>query len=158
MINEEEKLKQYIKNNNIQAKQLVFEKSLHSVQDMLEATDIKLEHITKTIVFKGPQGKTIAAMVPAKFRVSKSRLEKAVGIEGLEIANAEEALERTGYPVGGMCCFGYEAIVVIDPTVFEQKYVYTGGGSEFSVTKITTEELKRITNPVIQRIRGKKSN
>ena len=109
------------------------------------------------MIFKG-SGKTIAAMVPAEFRVSVSRLTKATGIENLELTNSKEAYEKTGYPVGGMPCFGYDAILVVDPKVLEKEYVYTGGGSEFSLVKISTEEIKRIAKPIVQNIRGNKSN
>ena len=158
MINEEAKLKKFIKEQGIQAEHLRFDESLHTVQDILRVTGIDLKNITKTMIFKGPQGRTIAAMVPAEFRVSESRLSKAAGFENLELANPNVAHERIGYPVGGMPCFGYEAILVIDPTVFEQEYIYTGGGSEFSITKLSTQELKRVTHPIIQRIKGNKSN
>jgi Cys-tRNA(Pro)/Cys-tRNA(Cys) deacylase len=96
-------------------------------------------------------------MVPAKFRVSTERLGKVLGTEPPEMANPSEAFKRTGYPVGGMPCFGYDAILIIDPKVLEKEYVYTGGGSEFSIVKISAEELKKL-NPIIQRISGKKSN
>jgi len=158
MINEEEKLKKYIKENSIRAEHLRFKESLHSVQDTLRVTGFDLNHITKTMIFKGPEGKVVAAMVPAKFRVSVSRLEEASGVEKLELTNPDEAYRITGYPVGGMPCFGYNAILVIDPKVLEKEYVYTGGGSELSLVKISTEEIKRITKTIVQRISGKKSN
>jgi len=158
MINEEEKLKQFMKEKEINGEHLRFETSLHTVQELLNVTGFDLKYITKTMVFKSPKGKTIAAMIPAEFRVSVSRLEKATGLQGLELTNPKEAYQRTGYPVGGMPFFGYESVLVIDPKVLELDYIYTGGGSEFSIVKITTEEIKRVSNPIVQRIRGKKSN
>ena len=158
MINQEEKLKQFIKERGIHAEHLRFDESLHTVQDTLRVTGADLEHITKTMIFKGPEGKTIAAMVPAQLRVRQSSLSKATGFQAIELANPNEAYQRTGYPVGGMPPFGYEAVLVIDPLTFEQEYIYTGGGSEFSVVKISTQELRRVTTPIVQRIRGNKSN
>jgi len=157
MINEEEKLKKFIRDNGINAEHIRYEKSLHTVQDLLEVTGLDLELITKTMIFKNKEGKTIAAMVPAKFRVSSTRIGEVLKAEPPEMTNPDEAYERTGYPVGGMPCFGYDSILIIDPKVIEKEYVYTGGGSEFSVVKISSEELKKL-NPVIQRISGKKSN
>lgn len=157
MINEEEKLKKFIKDNGINAEHIKYEKSLHTVQDLLEVTGFDLELITKTMIFKNKEGNTIAAMVPAKFRVSSTRIGEVLKTEPPEMANPDEAYERTGYPVGGMPCFGYDSILIIDPKVLEKEYIYTGGGSEFSVVKISSEELKKL-NPIIQRISGKKSN
>ena len=157
IINEEEKLKKFIKDNNINAEHIRYEKCLHTVSDLLEVTGFDLELITKTMIFKGEKGKTIAVMIPAKFRVSTTRLGEVLGTKPPEMANPNEAYKRTGYPVGGMLCFGYDAIVIIDPKVLEKEYVYTGGGSEFSIVKISSAELKKL-NPIIQRISGKKSN
>ncbi len=157
MINEEEKLKNFIKDSGIKAEHIRYEKSLHTVQDLLEVTGLDLELITKTMIFKSKEGKTIAAMIPAKFRVSATRIGEVLKAEPPEMANPDEAYERTGYPVGGLPCFGYDAILIIDPKVLEKEYVYTGGGSEFSIVKISSEELRKL-NPVIQRISGKKSN
>lgn len=157
MINEEEKLKKFIKDNGINAEHIRYEKTLHTVQELLEVTGLDLELITKTMIFKNKEGKTIAAMVPAKFRVSTTRIGEVLKSEPPEMANPDEAYERTGYPVGGMPCFGYDSILIIDPKVLEKEYVYTGGGSEFSVVKIGSEDLKKL-NPIIQRISGKKSN
>lgn len=157
LINEEEKLKKFIKDNSINAEHIRYEKSLHTVQELLEVTGLDLELITKTMIFKGEKGKTVAAMVPAKFRVSTTRLGGVLGSEPPEMANPNEAYKRTGYPCGGMPCFGYDAILIIDPKVLEKEYVYTGGGSEFSIVKISSAELRKL-NPIIQKISGNKSN
>jgi len=162
MINEEEKLKQYIVEQGIEAEHIHFEESLHSVQDALRVSGFSLNNIIKTIVFKTSDGKVVAGIVPAEFRVSKSSLCAATGLENLEVATFDEAYQLTGYPAGGTPCFGYEATFVADPKVFDleynQGYVYTGGGSEFALTKISTDEIKRISSPIIMKIRGNKSN
>ncbi|TAL46801.1 YbaK/EbsC family protein [archaeon] len=153
----EEKLNDFIKMHNIHAEHLQFDKAIHTVQDTLRVTEIDLKYITKSMIFKDRQGRTIVGMVPAEFRVSISQLCRAVD-EDIELCSPKESLERTGYPVGGMPCFGYDAIVVIDNKVFENEHIYTGGGSEFSLVKISTEEVRKIINPIIAKIRGNKSN
>jgi len=95
-------------------------------------------------------------MIPAKFRVSASRLSEATGMQ-FELATPKETHERTGYPIGGMPCFGYDALLVVDPKVLEKEFVYTGGGSEFSIVKMPTIEILKF-NPLVKRITGKKSN
>ncbi len=159
MINEEEKLKKYIKENNIDAEHLRFDKTLHTVQDTLNVTGFELKYITKSMIFKDAAGRTIIGMVPAEFRVSSEKLGKMLNVPSPEIVGPEEAHQRTGYPVGGMPRFGYEAILIIDPRVLKNEYIYTGGGSEYSLVKISIKELLRITKPIVgNRIRGNKSN
>jgi prolyl-tRNA editing enzyme YbaK/EbsC (Cys-tRNA(Pro) deacylase) len=155
MIDEEEKLKEFIKKNNIEAEHLRFDESIHSVQEYMRVTKIPLELITKTMIFKSEKG-VIAALVPAKFRVSTTRVAKIIKTKPL-IASAFEAYELTGYPVGGMPFFGYESTLIVDPKVLEKEFIYTGGGSEYSTIKISTKEIIKL-KPIIQRIRGKKSN
>ena len=60
--------------------------------------------------------------------------------------------------IGGVPCFGYDAILVVDPKVFEKEFVYTGGGSEFALVRISTKEILKTRNPIIKKITGKKSN
>ncbi|MBU3896473.1 MAG: YbaK/EbsC family protein [Nanoarchaeota archaeon] len=158
MINEEEKLKNYIKEHDIKAEHLHFNKTLHTVQDTLNVTGFPIELITKSMIFKDKTDRTIVGMAPAEFRVSQSGLSKVLGVE-VSFCSVEESYERTGYPIGGMPCFGYDAIVIMDPKILENKYIYTGGGSEFSLVKISVDEIKRLIKPIIKgRIRGNKSN
>jgi len=158
MINEEDKLKKFIEENNIQAEHVRFDKSLHSVQDTMRVTGFTLNQIAKTIIFKTKTNKTIAAIIPAVYRVSITKLKKATGINDIELAEANQAYELTGYPIGGMPSFGYNAIFVMDPKIMENENIYTGGGSEFSLTKINIKELTKINQPIIKKITGNKSN
>lgn len=146
----ERELKRVIKEMGIDAEHIHFEKSVKTVADAVEVSGVTIDEIIKTIIFKSPKG-TVAAIVPARFRVSKSRLENVIGVE-VEIASPKEILEMTGYPAGGVPCIGYSAMRVADPLVFEQEYVYTGGGSQNSLLKINTREIKN-QNPMIARIR-----
>ncbi|MBR9681271.1 MAG: hypothetical protein GOV00_00530 [Candidatus Altiarchaeota archaeon] len=151
----EEKLKQFIRENNIDATHFHFEKSVKTVADAIEVSGASLDEIIKTIIFKSSGG-PVAAIVSGKFRASKRRIEEAVG-EAVTIASPEETLEMVGYPAGGVPCIGHSAKLVVDPLIFEQKYVFTGGGSLQALVKISTDEIRKL-NPIIKRIRGKKSN
>ena len=157
MTNSENKAKKYISDNNLDATHISYEKSVHSVSDLIEVSGIELDLITKSMLFKDNKNRTITGVVPAKYRVSATRVKKALNVDFVEILSPEETLERTGYIVGGMLCFGYETLLIVDPKVLENEYVYLGGGSEFSVIKISTQELKNL-NPVIKAITGTRSN
>jgi len=64
-----------------------------------------------------------------------------------------EILEKTGYPCGGTPSFGYEAKFLIDPKVIEKGVVYSGGGSENALVKISPAEIKKANNGIVVRIR-----
>ncbi len=157
MQNCEEKIISFIKSNKIRAEHIKFDNSVHSVQDVLNFTNIKLDEISKSIVFKNDK-EIIVGVVLARYRVSSTRIGKLLNIKPPIICGSVEAFEKTGYPVGGMPCFGYNAIFILDDKLEEVDHIYTGGGSEFSLVKISIDELKRINNFIVGNIRGNKSN
>ncbi len=151
-IEEENKLKLFVEKNNIKAEHLVYKESIHTVADCLRVTGIDIEDIAKTIVLIGPSDETIIACVPGKSRASMKRVGKLLNITPPVIASAQQALEKTGYSVGGTPFIGYSAIRIVDNKILEKEYVYSGGGSDRSLLKLWTSEMQKF-DPIIGRIR-----
>jgi len=149
----EEKLRDFIMVNNIKAEHLVFETSCHSVKDAVMATKSSPQDFVKNICLIDEQGNFIVAIVKGEDRVSLSKVGKVLGTRTPKIATPEEILERTGYPCGGVPSFGFNAIFLIDQKVMEREYIYTGGGSQKSLVRISTAELIRANNGKIVDIR-----
>jgi len=149
----EEKLKKFLQDNNIQGQYLSFEQSCHSVDEAARAANAKREDFVKNICMIDSQGNIIIAIVKGEDRASTSRVAKALNIERPKLATPEEILEKTGYPCGGVPSFGYQAKFLIDPRVMEKEIVYTSGGSENSLIKISTKELQKANNGQIVRAR-----
>lgn len=147
----ERKLIAYVDESQIKAEHLRFDKSIHTVEECVNATGFPIEEITKSVVMN-LNGRCVVGLVPAKFRVSTSRVAKLLEIPKIDIANAEEVLQMTGYPVGGMPFVGYSAIRLVDPKILELEYIYTGGGSDKSLLKLWISEIEQM-NPKIVRIR-----
>jgi len=150
----EEKLRTYIKEHEIDAELLTFNQSTHSVADASAAVGAEPEDFVKSIAMIGPDNQLIVAIVKGEHRASTSRVSKALKIERPRIAQPDEVLEKSGYPVGGTPAFGYEAIFLIDPKVMEKAKVYSGGGSEQALTLISPEEMKRANGAKIARVRS----
>lgn len=149
----ENKLKEYLLKNNIDGEQYIFEETCHSVEEAATAANAFTEDFVKNICMIDSNRKLIVAIVKGEHRASTSRVEKALNIEIPRTATPEEILKSTGYPCGGVPSFGYEAIFLIDPKVMEREFVYTGGGSPYSLTKISTKLLQQINNGQIVRVR-----
>jgi len=149
----EEKLKKFIQDNNIQAEHLSFEQSCHSVDDAAKAVNAKPEDFVKNICMVDSEGNLIVAIVKGEDRASTSRVGNALSIERPRIAKPDEILEKTGYPCGGTPSFSYQAKFLIDSRVMEKNVVYSGGGSENSLVKISTKELQKTNEGKIVRIR-----
>ncbi|MBI5413898.1 hypothetical protein HZA38_00070 [Candidatus Peregrinibacteria bacterium] len=149
----EEKLKKFLQENNIQAEHIHFDKTVHTVEDACREANAEPDDFIKTICMITGDNKTIGAIVLGSYRASTSRVAKELGIERPSVATPEQALEKTGYLVGGTPPFGYDGIFLIDPLVLEKEVVYVGGGAPSALVKISTKELLKVNKGKIVRIR-----
>ena len=150
----EEKLRKYIRQNNIDAELLTFNQSTHSVADAATAVGAEPEDFVKSICMIGPDDQLIVAIVKGEHRASTNRVAKALKIERPSVAEPSQMLEKSGYPAGGTPAFGYDAIFLIDPKVMEKEKVYSGGGSEQALTLMSPEEMQRANGALIVRVRS----
>ncbi|ETX00171.1 MAG: prolyl-tRNA synthetase [Candidatus Entotheonella factor] len=148
------KLSQYMQDHHIDAEHLVFSQSCHSVAEAAAACGALPTDFVKNICMLDAQGHAIIAIVKGEDRASTSRVAKALQIERPRTAEPEEILEKTGYPCGGTPSFGYEARFLIDPKVMEKDIVYTGGGSEYALVRVSPQELVRANQGRVVRIRS----
>ena len=149
----EEKLKAHMRRDNVGGEHLSFGKSCHTVKEAARAANADIEDFVKNICMIDAQGSFIVAIVKGEDRVSTSRIGEALNIDRPRVATPGEILEKTGYPCGGVPSFGYKATFLIDPKVMMRDAVYTSGGSENSLVKISSVELQRANNGRIVRIR-----
>lgn len=150
----DEKLRAYIQENAIDAEVISFQQSTHSVAEAAEAVGADPKDFVKSICMIGPDGGLIVAIVKGEHRASTKRVSKALGFERPRIAEPDEMLALTGYPVGGTPAFGYEATFLMDPKVLEKEKVYSGGGSTKALTYMSTEEMQRVNGAKVVRLRS----
>jgi prolyl-tRNA editing enzyme YbaK/EbsC (Cys-tRNA(Pro) deacylase) len=150
----EDNLRGYIAENGIQAEVISFEQSTHSVAEAAAAVGAEPEDFVKSICMVTMGGKLVVAIVKGEHRASASRVARALGIPRPRVANPDEILELTGYPVGGTPAFGYDAIFLMDPKVLEKEKVYSGGGSGNALTYMSTEEMHRVNGAKMARLRS----
>jgi len=149
----EKKLQQYLKDNQIEATHVQFEKIVHSVEDACRETGGVPDDFVKTICLIASDDSLICALVLGSSRVSTSKVGRALGIERPPMATPEQALEKTGYKVGGTPPFGYKATILMDPLIMERDEVYVGGGGPRAMVKMTTKELLRVSGGTLIRVR-----
>jgi prolyl-tRNA editing enzyme YbaK/EbsC (Cys-tRNA(Pro) deacylase) len=147
------KLYDYIVQKGIEAEHLVFEKSCHSVQEAAEAVNASPKDLVKNICLMDDEGNLIVAIVKGEHRVSTTKVGQALNIAPPRTATVEEILEKTGYPCGGVPSFSYEAMYLVDKKVMEKDFIYTGGGSEYSLVRISPSELVKANGARVVRIR-----
>ncbi|HEX2916194.1 MAG TPA: YbaK/EbsC family protein [Chloroflexia bacterium] len=149
----EEKLKAYIRENQIAAEHLSFDQSCHSVAEAAEAVKANPEDFVKNICMLDEQGRLIVAIVKGEDRASTSRVARAINAAEARLATPEEILAHTGFAFGGTPSFGFQATFLVDERVAEKEIIYTGGGSQNSLVKITPGELLRANQGCLTRIR-----
>jgi prolyl-tRNA editing enzyme YbaK/EbsC (Cys-tRNA(Pro) deacylase) len=141
-----QKIKDWLRKENVDAEWLSFEESVHSVEQAVAVSGYPVERIAKSIVMLTPAGKLVIAMVPAKFRASTERVRKFLGLDlRPRIATADEIEHHTGQQVGGNSPFNAaNATILIDPGLLDQDWILTGGGDDRHLVKIAIEELRRV--------------
>lgn len=146
MNNYEDKIKKYIKENNIKAEHLVFQQSCHSVADAAKAVNANPEDFVKNICLIDNKDNLIVAIVKGEDKVDLNKIAELLKIQKPRMATPSEILEKTKYPCGGTPSFGYNATFLIDNKIMKKEFVYSGGGSENSLIKISTKELQKSNN------------
>lgn len=149
----EAKLKDYLRSHQVDGEHLSFDQSCHSVADAAKAVGASPSDFVKNICMIDADGHLVVAIVKGEDSASTKRVAKCLNIERPRAAAPEEILERTGYPCGGTPSFGFQATFLVDPRVLECDVVYTGGGSEQSLVKISSQELVRANQGEVARIR-----
>jgi len=149
----EKKLRDYITTHSIQAEHITFANCCHSVEEAAEAAGTNPENIIKSICMFTPDNHPVVAIVLGTDKVSTKKVAAALGTGRPRMATPDEIMELTGYPCGGTPSFGYEATFIIDPAVLDRNVVYSGGGSEYSLTRISTREILRVNNAQVIKVR-----
>src|SRR3989338_9116732 len=127
----EQKLLEFIKQKNVKAEHLVFETSCHSVEEAAASANAKPEDFVKNVcVINEIKNELIVCIVPGDKRLDLKKLAALIGSKKLKLANPDQILEKTGYPMGGTPSFGYNAKFFIDSEIFKKEIVYSGGGSQ----------------------------
>jgi Cys-tRNA(Pro) deacylase len=128
---------------------LVMPDSTHTAEMAATAAACELGQIVKTlVVYAG--GDAILALVPGDRRLSDRLLATRCGVgrKQVKLASAEQVLELTGYPVGGVSPFGLPApLPVLVDTGFERfEEVWIAAGTANAILPMPLDELVRFTS------------
>ena len=110
------------------------------------ALDTEVGQIAKSMLFKAKTGQYFLVVSAGDVRMDTKALRDLIGSK-VRMANAEEVVEITGFPVGGVCPFDLrvEVPIYLDDSLKRYDVVYTAAGTPISALPITYEELMEIT-------------
>lgn len=140
------KLKEFIEKNKVDCQQYLYEYDV-STTEACTKLGIMLEGIVKTIIMFNERGEMFALVLRGDHRIDRKPLRQKYNCKDFRLATAEEILEKTGYPLGGVPPFGFAAEWLIDEEVMKEaeKEFYAGGGSTLALVRLTPKEMVRVT-------------
>lgn len=143
-----EKVKSYFKSREINFPIYEFDISTATVDLAAQALGVKPALIAKTMAFK-LKDRHIVVVTKGDARIDNRKF-KDTFLSKAKMVKADEVLNVTGYPVGGVCPFGLkeDLDIYLDITLKEFEYVYPAAGTSNSAVKITPEELIKVTSGI----------
>ena len=155
MSEQSQRMLEWIRDNEVEARFMRFDDSVHSVDDAVRVSGHPVERFTKSIVMLSADNAAILAVVPATSRASTDRVRKALALgQRPRIATPAQSEALLGQKVGGNSPLNAGgATVLVDPAVLEQDWFITGGGDDRCLVAISTAELRRVVSFTAVRVR-----
>lgn len=141
-----EKVRDYFKQYGIENRILEFEVSSATVALAAQALNCEPDRIAKTLSFK--VGEDCILIVTAGGAKIDNAKYKAQFHTKAKMLTPEEAVERVGHAVGGVCPFGVNDGVTtyLDVSLKAYQTVFPACGSGNSAIELTIAELERYSN------------
>ena len=137
-----EKVREYLKQYGVEDKILEFDVSSATVDLAAEALHVEGARICKTMSFRTKEGANVIQMA-GDARVDNRKYKDKFG-EKARFLTAEEALDFTGHPVGGVCAFGIErddVRIYCDESLKRFGTVFPACGTGNSAIELTPDQL-----------------
>jgi Cys-tRNA(Pro)/Cys-tRNA(Cys) deacylase len=127
----------YVEEHHIQAEILLFTQSTHSVAEAARAAGAAPEDLVKNICLIDSLNRLVVAIIKGEDRADRAKIGDLLGLPAPRLATPAEIHARSGYPCGGTPSFGFDAIFLMDERVFDKQLVFTGGGNETTLMRIS---------------------
>ncbi len=113
------------------------------------ARKVSADRIIKSIVLVGSDKKPILAILPAKNKISYKKIKTLLKVKDVRLAQPDEVLEHSGYPVGGVPPFNKISRILLDPTVQRNLRSIAGGGDPDKLVDLETRDMLEFLDPII---------
>lgn len=124
-----------------------FDEPVRTVEEA--ARKVPEEKIIKSIVLIGSDKKPILAILPAKNRISYKKIKTLLKVKDVRLAQPDEVLEHSGYPVGGVPPFNKIARILLDSTVQRNPKSIAGGGDPDKLVELETQDILEFLDPIV---------
>ncbi len=146
-MNAVERVREFLTHFPYDIKVVEFEDSTKTAEDAARTVGVEVGQIAKTILFMTSAG-PVLVVTSGDAKVHQSSLKKHLGVSGkVKLPDAEQTMEITGFPLGGVCPFALKnpVPILIDISMRRFPVVYIAAGSPNAVAAVTFEQLLEIT-------------
>jgi Cys-tRNA(Pro)/Cys-tRNA(Cys) deacylase len=140
-------LEVYLREANVWYRFLDKPETVHTA-DASRASGIELSKITKNLVCRASDGRYALLVIPGDRRVSLRKAAQALNARNVQLLNAPEAEEVSGYPPGATpsVCHKTQLEVVLDNSALVHPTLFCGGGRRTRLLELRTLDLVRLSN------------
>jgi Cys-tRNA(Pro)/Cys-tRNA(Cys) deacylase len=124
-----------------------FDEPVRTVEEA--ARKVPEDRIIKSIVLIGSDKKPILAILPAKNRISYKKIKTLLKVKDVRLAQPDEVLEHSGYPVGGVPPFNKITRIVLDSTVQRNPKSIAGGGDPDKLVELEIRDILEFLDPIV---------
>lgn len=145
-----ENVREYFKKFGIENQILEFDVSSATVELAALAVGCEPEKIAKSMTFNIDSG-CVMIIAAGDVKIDNAKY-KAEFHTKAKMLSAEEALEKTGHAVGGICPFALNegCRVFLDESLKRFEFVYPACGSSNSAIKLTPDELRKYADSFVK--------
>lgn len=141
-------LQRFIDTHGIEAAILPMKGHTSTVDDAARELGVDSDQVIKSLIFK-VDGQPLLVINNGTARVDRKKLAAVLGVgrKRVKFADAETALELTGYMIGSMPPFGHRQGLrtIVDRAVTRMDQIFGGGGDIDAMMRLTPGELLRVT-------------
>ena len=132
-----------------------FPEGTRTANDAAAAIGVDVGAIVKSLVLDSDEGPLVALLSGAN-QADFGAVGHALGVSGVRRADARQARDATGYPVGGTPPFGHVSPLptAVDEDLLHFEEVWAAAGTPHLVFPITPGDLVRATGGQVAKLSG----
>lgn len=145
-----EKVREYFKKFGMEDQILEFDVSSATVELAAIAVGCEPEKIAKSMTFN-VNGECVMIITAGDVKIDNAKYKAEFHLKA-KMLTADEALEKTGHAVGGICPFALNdgCKVYLDESLKRFQFVYPACGSSNSAIKLTPDELQKYSDSFVK--------
>lgn len=140
-------LRTFLISKGVSHRFIEFEDPVRTVSEA--AKKVPADAIIKSIVLIGSDKKPLLAILPARNKISYKKVKILLNLKDVRLAQPDEVLEHSGYPVGGVPPFNKIERVLLDQDVQQNKASIAGGGDPNKLVEFEIQQLLKILDPIV---------